>query len=226
MNCIIVDDDEMARVSLNMLCERIQDLDVLEIFESGIDAMNWLNTNKVDLILLDIEMPDLTGMDLIKSIDNLPQIIFITGHTEYAFEAFEYKVTDFVAKPVNYGRLLKAIERARELNELEGSGEQNEIFVRVDGRYVRLGLDEILYIESLGDYVKFVTAEKAHVVHSTLKNINDKIQNNKFLKTHRSYIVNISKIVDIEENNLVIKDKVIPISRSHRPALMNRIKTL
>ena len=226
MNCIIVDDDEMARTSLKMLCDKITDLEVDEIFENGIDAINWLKHHSTDVVLLDIEMPDLTGMDLVKSVDNLPQIVFITGHTEYALEAFEHQVTDFVPKPVQYARLLKAIDRVKELIDNVKNEDQNEIFVREDGRYVRIHLDDIYYIESLGDYVKFITKEKPHIVHSTLKNIDDKIQNNKFLKVHRSYIVNLTKIVDIEENNLVIKDKVIPVSRSHRSTLMNRIKTI
>lgn len=226
MNCIIVDDDEMARTSLQMLCDKITDLEVDEIFENGIDAINWLKNHSTDVILLDIEMPDLTGMDLVKSVDDLPQIVFITGHTEYALEAFEHQVTDFVPKPVQYARLLKAVDRVKELIDNVRNEDQNEIFVREEGRYVRLHLDDILFIESLGDYVKFITSEKNHIVHSTLKNIDDKIESNKFLKVHRSFIVNLTKIVDIEENNLVIKDKVIPVSRAHRPVLMKKIKTI
>jgi len=226
MNCIIVDDDEMARASLQMLCEKIENLVIDEIFDNGMDALNWLKNNDTDVLLLDIEMPDLSGMDLIKSVDKLPQIIFITGHTEYALEAFEHHVTDFVPKPVKLPRLIKAIERAEELNNNVKSEGQNEIFVRVDGRFVRLPLSDILYVESLGDYVTFVTNDKKYIVHSTLKNIDDKLTNNDFLKVHRSYIINLTKVVDIEENNLVIKDKVIPISRAHKPLLMKRIKPL
>ena len=111
-------------------------------------------------------------------------------------------------KPVQYPRLLKAIDRVREILDNVKKEEQNEIFVREDGRYVRIHLDDILFVESLGDYVKFITDDKVHIVHSTLKNIDDKIQSTNFLKVHRSYIVNLTKIVDIEENNLVIKDKL------------------
>lgn len=227
MTCIIVDDDEMSRVSLEMLIEKIEDLDVIEKFESGLDAMNWLKSGDIDLVFLDIEMPDLTGMDLVKSVDDLPQIIFTTGHTEYALEAFEHQVTDFVPKPIQLPRLLKAVERARELNDNVKVDDQNELFVRVDGRFVRIELLQVLYIESLGDYVTFVMEDgKKYIVHSTIKNIAQKITNDKFLKVHRSYVINLSKVVDIEETNLVIKDKVIPISRAHRPILMNKIKTL
>ncbi len=227
MICIIVDDDEMSRTSLEMLCEKIDDLDVLQSFDNGIDAVNWLKTNDADLIFLDIEMPDFSGMDLVKSLDDLPQIIFTTGHAEYAVEAFEYQVTDFVPKPVQFPRLLKAIERARELIDNVKTQEQNDLFVRVDGRFVRIELDSVLYIESLGDYVTFIMENgKKYIVHSTIKNIDSKIKNDRFLKVHRSYVINLSRVVDIEENNLVIKDKVIPISRAHKPILMKRIKTI
>lgn len=226
MNCIIVDDDQMARVSLEMLCEKIEDVIVDSIFDNGLDALNWLKENETDVIFLDIEMPSLSGMDLIKSIDNLPQIVFTTSHAEYALEAFEYQVTDFVPKPVQLPRFLKAIERVRELNNNVRQESQNEIFIRHEGRFVRLNLEELLYVESLGDYVTFVTNDKKYIVHSTLKNIADKITNPNFLKVHRSYVINLTKVVDIEENNLVIKDKVIPISRAHKSVLIKRIKPI
>ncbi len=226
MNCIIVDDDQMARVSLEMLCQKIENLTIDSVFDNGMSALNWLKENETDLVFLDIEMPDISGMDLVKNVENLPQIIFITGHTEYALEAFEHHVTDFVPKPVQLPRLIKAVERAEELNNNVQKENQHEIFVRVDGRFVRISLDDILYIESLGDYVTFVTNAKKFIVHSTLKNIDEKISNNDFLKVHRSYIINITKVVDIEENNLVIKDKVIPISRAHKSILMKRIRPI
>ncbi|MEM9324601.1 MAG: LytTR family DNA-binding domain-containing protein [Bacteroidota bacterium] len=228
MTCIIVDDDEMARASLESLCTKIEELKVVKTCENGLDAMKFLKSNNVDLVFLDIDMPDFTGMDLVKSVDNLPQIIFTTGHLQYALEAFEYHVTDFIPKPIEFRRLLKAVERAKELQTNVDTGKdlQNDIYVRVDGRYIRLDFEDILYIESLGDYVTFITNSGKHIVHSTLKNIDEKIKSEDFLKVHRSYIVNLTKIVDIEETNLVIKDKVIPVSRAHRPVLMQKIKTI
>jgi two-component system response regulator LytT len=228
MRCIIVDDDEMARVALQMLCEKIDDLTIVKSFENGLDALNFLKNEDIDLVFLDIEMPDLTGMELVSSVDDLPQIIFTTSHTEYALQAFEHQVTDFLPKPIQLARLLKGVERARELNDnVRPQKEQNQLFVRVDGKLVRIELDHILYIESLGDYVRFYDESgKKYMVHSTIKNIDQKISNENFLKVHRSYVVNLAKVVDIDETNLLIKDKVIPVSRAHRPLLMNKIKTL
>jgi len=227
MRCLIVDDDEIARKSLEMMCEKIEDIAVAGTCVNGLDALNFLKKEEVDLVLLDIEMPELSGMDLVKMIPAMPPVIFTTSMKDYAIEAFEYHVTDYLQKPISFQRLLKAIERAREIHGKRVSREMEEIYVKVDGRFVRLDLKDILYIESIGDYVVFHTEKKEKlIVHSTLKNIDSKINNNKFLKVHRSYIVNMAKVVDIEETNLVIKDKVIPISRAHKPVLMNYIKTL
>lgn len=228
MKCIIVDDDEMARIFLNMLCEKVDDITIVKTFDNGLDALNWLKNEDVDLVFLDIEMPDLSGIELVKSVEDLPQIIFTTSHSKYALEAFEYQVTDFLPKPIQLGRLLKGIERAKELNDNVSPQEvQSQLFVRVDGKFVRIELDEIMYIESLGDYVRFYAEDgKKYIVHSTIKNIAQKISNVNFLKVHRSYVVNLAKVVDIEETNLLIKDKVIPVSRAHKSILMNKIKTL
>lgn len=227
MKCLIVEDDQMARTSLELMCQKIDDLEVVGSFDNGLDALKLIKSQEIDVVLLDIQMPDFTGLDLIKSLDKKPQIIFTTGHAEYAVEAFEHRVTDFLTKPVELPRLLKAIDHARlNIPSSAGSEEMSELFIKVDGRYVRLDLDEVLYVESLGDYVTFRTAKEKYIVHSTLKNIDDKIKNSKFLKVHRSYIVNLSKVVDIEETNMVIADKVIPVSRAHKPILMNKIKTI
>lgn len=227
MRCLIVDDDEMARKSLEIMCQKIENLTVVGMCENGLEALNFLNSEEVDLVLLDIEMPELSGMELVRMKPDIPQVIFTTSLKDYALEAFEYRVTDYLHKPITFSRLIKAVDKARLAHEKSLASNMDEVYVKVDGRFVRLDLSNILYIESIGDYVVFHTEQKEKfIVHSTLKNIDAKISNGKFLKIHRSFIVNLSKIVDIEETNLVIADKVIPISRAHRPALMSHIKTL
>ncbi|MBA4058596.1 MAG: DNA-binding response regulator, partial [Marivirga sp.] len=146
---------------------------------------------------------------------------------EYALEAFEHRVTDYLHKPVQLSRLIKAVESAREILGKNRTKETDEIYVKAEGRLLRVDLREVLFIESLGDYVVFNTEKKEKIiVHSTLKNIDEKISNPRFLKVHRSFIVNLSKIIDIQETNLVVKDKVIPISRAHKAELLNHIKLL
>jgi DNA-binding LytR/AlgR family response regulator len=227
MRCLIVDDDEMSRKLLATMCAQLEDIEIAGVCENAMQAIPLLEKEEIDLIFLDVEMPEMTGLDLVKSISRLPQIIFITSKQEYAVEAFEHRVTDYIQKPVHLPRLVKAVERAREIQGKRVANNMDELYVRVEGKLVRLDLREVLYIESIGDYVIFHTEKKEKfIVHSTLKNIDDKISNPKFLKVHRSFIINLSKIVDIQETNLVIKDKVIPISRAHRSILMNHIKTL
>jgi DNA-binding LytR/AlgR family response regulator len=227
MRCLIVDDEEMSRKVVEAMCAKLEDLEVVAVCANGVEAMNTLQREEIDVVFLDIEMPEMTGMDIVKTVAELPQIIFITSNKEYALEAFEYKVTDYLQKPITLSRFLKAVEHARDNITRKKSRTEEDIYVKVDGRLVRLDLKEVLYIESIGDYVLFHTEKKEKfIVHSTLKGIDDKIGNTRFLKVHRSFIVNLAKVVDIQEGNLVIKDKVIPISRAHRAALMSRINTL
>ncbi len=230
MKAVIVDDEEMARESLLMLCSKIKELDILEAFNNGLEALEFLKNNKVEVIFLDIEMPDFSGIDLLKTLNQSPQIIFTTSKKDYAVDAFEFEATDFITKPVQLPRLIKAVERAeKQLASIETSSndEYDEVFIRVDGKYIKLGVMDILYVETLGDYVTFNTIDnKKYIVHSTLKGMDNKLNSRHFAKVHRSYIVNVHYIVDIEETNLVLKDKIIPVSRANKATLLSKIKTV
>lgn len=229
MRVIIVDDDVTSCTSLEYMCSKVQDVEVVGVYNDAISAINFLKTNKVDLILLDVEMPEFSGLDLVKTITNLPHIIFTTGQKEYAADAFEYDVVDFITKPVTLPRLSKSIDKTLKLMQSENlSFKDSEfIFIKSEGRFVKLNIQDILYIETLGDYVVFnLEQQKKHIVYSSLKAMDQKLSNPLFVKVHRSFIVNISKIVDIEENNLVIENKVIPISRAHKQDLMIKINTI
>ncbi len=229
MRCLIIDDEEISRTSLRILCDKINDLEVIGSCESAMEGMKLLQQRQVDLLFLDIEMPGFTGMDLLRSYDELPYIIFITGRKTYAAEAFEYKerIADFVTKPVHLPRLVKAVQRARHvIGKPALTNVTNSIFVKSDKRLVRIELDDLLYIETIGDYVLFKTIDDQHVVHATLKSIDERLRHPDFLKVHRSYIVNLSKIVDVEENSLLINDKIIPVSRSNKPVLIRKINPI
>jgi DNA-binding LytR/AlgR family response regulator len=227
MRCLIVDDEEMSRRIMVNLCEQIDELKIVGACHSAMEAIQVLKNDVVDLLFLDIEMPGMTGMEMVRTVENLPQVVFTTSKTEYALEAFEHNVTDYIHKPVQPARLMKSVERALSLHTKKHVIHHDEIYVKADGRLLRLNLNEIVYIESLGDYVVFHNERKEKfIVHSTLKNIDEKITHPRFLKVHRSFIVNLSKIVDIQETNLAVKDKVIPISRAHKPVLMNHINAL
>ncbi len=228
LKCIIVDDEIMARKSLERLCKKTETLEVIAICENAEAAIEFLKKDTVDLIFLDIEMPGLTGIEFLSAVSVLPQIIFTTSKTDYAFEAFQHQVTDYLQKPIDYSRFLLAVEKALEIQKQNNfyKAAAEEVYIREEGKYIRVSYDTILYFENVGDYVKVVTDTGNHIIYSTLKSIAKKLNNTRFLKVHRSYIVNLGKIKDIDESSLVINRKVIPISRANRPVLMGRLNIL
>lgn len=225
---MIVDDDVMARKALEKLCSRTDRLEVVSVCNDAEEALDVMSRLEVDLIFLDIQMPGLSGIEFLEKLTYLPQIIITTSVKEYAYEAFEYQVTDFLKKPILLPRFLKAIDRAVEFQTKLAAYRAHiqDVFVRQEGKFIRVELDEILFFENVGDYVRIRTEKNTFLIHSTLKNIEEKLNDPRFLKVHRTYIVNLSKIKDIEENTLVIDKTVIPISRANRPILMNRINVL
>lgn len=227
LKCIIVEDEVMARKSLQRLCEQHESLDLVSVFENAEDALVFLSTEKVDIIWLDVEMPGLSGFDLLESLTSIPQVIMTTTKTEYAFNAYQYQVTDYLKKPIMMPRFKMAVDKVLELNarKTSVSPQRQEIYVKSEGRYIRLPYTDILYIENIGDYVKIFTQDNSYIIHTTMKYLEEKL-GNQFLRVHRSFIVHLDKIVDIEENNLVIAKKVIPISRANKPELMNRLNML
>lgn len=232
---MIVDDDLLARKSLEHLCKRIDALQVIKVCENATDALETLAHEEIDLIFLDIEMPGLTGIDFLNQAAILPNIIFTTSKTEYAFEAFEYEVADYLKKPITFPRFQKAVEKVMEGLKQQGSFQKppqnagditKEVYLKENGKFIRVAYEDILYFENAGDYIIVKTLAGSHVIHGTLKSIDEKLNNPLFLKVHRSYIVNLSKIKDIEENTLVVDKKVIPISRANKPTLMSRLNML
>lgn len=225
--CIIVDDEVMARKSLQRLCDQHDSLELLATFENAEDALAYLTTESVDLIWLDVEMPGLSGFDLLENLTAMPQVVMTTTKTEYAFNAFQYQVTDYLQKPITMPRFNIAVGKVLELasRKTSASPERQEIYIKTDGRYIRLPYVDIMYVENVGDYVKIVTKTQSHIVHTTMKYLEEKL-GSAFLRVHRSFIVHLDRIVDIEENNLVVANKVIPISRANKPELMNRLNML
>ena len=238
MNCIIIDDDSAARLIVSRLCSKQPLLNVVEEFSNAIEAIKYLNANEVDVIFLDIHMPTFSGFDFIQTLKNPPRIILTTSDRNFALEAFEYpSVVDYLVKPIEEDRFNKAIQKLQNFtvqkDEAVSSSEQpaedndiKELYVNVDRRLVKINFSDINVIEAKGDYIRIKTDEKSHIVHSTLKKIEDKLPGDIFLKVHRSYIINLSKIIDIEDNSVLIKQDIIPVSRSNRSELMKRLNLL
>lgn len=239
MNCIIIDDETMARVVLKTLCNEVSVLNLVDEFPNAIEAMKFLNDNEVDLIFLDIHMPGFSGLDFIKTLKSPPKIIFTTSDPQFAIEAFEYDfIVDYLLKPIQIERFQKAIQKAEKFNltpskvtttETKSTTQKeidNDFYVNIDRRLIKIDLPSIYLVEAKGDYIKIKTEDKEYTVHSTLKKIEEKLPDSLFLKVHRSYIINLKKIIDIEDNSVLIKRDVIPVSRSKRPELMKRLDLL
>ena len=225
MRTLIVDDNKMARLVLKNLVAQVEYLSFAGECQSGVDAINFLNREKVDLVLLDVEMPEMTGMELIKQLTNCPLVILTTSKREYAVEAFEQKVVDYVVKPVLLPRFVKAVERAKEIFETSAisSATSDFFFVRSDGAWTKIMFDEILFIQALGDYVIIQTKTGKYTVHITMKVLEEKLATGKFQRVHRSYIVAISKIATVTEGMLYIDNKPIPVADSYKDQLMGKL---
>lgn len=235
MTCIIVDDEATARIVVEQFCTSREDLDVIESFDNAIDALKFLNQDSVDLVFLDIHMPGFSGMDFVKTLKDPPLVILTTSDDAFAIESYEYDhVIDYLVKPVEADRFNKAVDKAaRHLNSYRPEQNQKkepsggtDLYINIDRRLIKLDMDKILVIEAKGDYIHIRCTDKEHRVHTTLKKIKEKLPDDRFLQIHRSYIINFTRIIDIEDNSVLIEKQVIPISRSNRPELMRRLNLL
>lgn len=231
INCLIVDDNKIARTTMKQLASQVKDIVLVGECANAMDAYNLMQEEPVDVILLDIEMPGMTGLELTRNLGSKkPLIIFTTSKKEYAAEAFELNVADYIVKPVTPARFIQAIDKAREI--LQSNTEQvkmddNEfIFIRDSNIVRRLKLDEVLFAEAMGDYVKLHTTQKFYAIHTTLKVVEDRLPTLKFIRTHRSYIVAVDKIDTIQDGALVINGKPVPVADAYRAALNKRMNIL
>ena len=223
----------MMRSALTRLCEKHPSIQTSQACATPEEALSVLQKEEFDVLLLDVEMPNMTGFEMLSKLPLVPILIFITSKTEYAYDAFEYQAVDFLKKPITPSRFMVAINKAIESRQQAAplpqptvKNDSNDLYVKENGRFYRISPDEILYFENVGDYVKVKTESGSHIIHSTLKGLADRLEDPRFLKVHRSYIVNLEKIKDIEEGSLVIERKVIPVSRAHRADLMARVRVL
>jgi two-component system response regulator LytT len=238
MNCIIIDDEMMARAIIAQLVASQTKIKVLEEFPNAIQAIKYLNENDVDVVFLDIHMPDFTGFDFIKTLKNPPKIILVTSDKKFAFEAFEFDcIIDYLVKPITEDRFNKAIEKLKvrhpntklakqNKEKIERTEKTNEFYVNIGHRLIKIDIPLITLVKAKGDYITIKTETNTYTVHTTLKKIQDILPGDLFLKVHRSYIINTKKIIDIEDNSVLIGKDVIPVSRGNRPELINRLNLL
>ena len=213
----------------------VQSLELAGECTSASEAFNFLQTQSVDLVFLDVEMPGMTGLDLIRTLKDPPLFILVTSKPEYALEGFDLRVADYILKPVTFPRFLAAVQHSSELFDLrktpaaygpESTVDPRFLFARVNNQLVRIDYDNILFVQALGDYVTIHTPGKKYTVHLTLKAIEERLPPARFARVHRSNIVAVDKVSSLEENSILIGKEMIPLSESHRAAFLKKMNIL
>jgi len=232
IKCLIVDDEPIAREILENHLQKIETVKIVATCKNAIEAFNEINANTVDLIFLDINMPDISGLSFAKSINKNIKVIFTTAYREYAVDGFNLQAIDYLLKPISFERLLQAINKylGEHLVEINNSTSEIEksnsdfIFVRSDRRMVKINFSEIIYIESLSDYVKIHLEDKKIVTRETISNIEAKLPQKDFMRIHRSYILAISKIDSFTNEFIEVGKKALPISRGYKKEVLDRLE--
>ncbi|MBX7124698.1 MAG: LytTR family DNA-binding domain-containing protein [Cyclobacteriaceae bacterium] len=229
ISCVIVDDDEMSRAMLTQLIGKAEGWSCAAVCSSAIEARDFLQRNKVDVLFLDIEMPELGGLDLLRILKEKPEVVIVSAKEKYALDAFDYEVADFLLKPVSLDRFLKCVSRIESrIHSDEDAVEEGDdsVFVKANNQILRVKLSDIQWIEAFGDYVNIYTLSDRLVIHGTMKGIEAKLPAQQFLRVHRSYIVRLDKITGMEDTLVLIGKKLIPVGDSYRSDLMSRLKFL
>ncbi len=228
INCIIVDDEQLARKLLQEYIDKIPQLTLVTQCKNPIEAMDALHRDSVDLLFLDIQMPELTGIEFLKTLQKKPAVIFTTAYSEYALQGYELDVIDYLVKPFSFERFVKAVNKAMEYLQLKAQNPQtttpeatkNYINVHADHKIYKLRLDDIEYIEGLKEYVSYYTREKRIIALESLKYLEESLPKDQFIRVHKSYIVPINKIKSLDGNQVDLGHKKIPIGRSYKEVVM------
>lgn len=243
MKCIIIDDEPLAIDVIESYCKAISSVEVISTFTNAIDALDFINSNTIDLVFSDIEMPNISGIELIKAIEGkTPFFIFTTAYPEYALEGFDLNAVDYLVKPIPFPRFLKAVNRVKEMMKLNETNtsfnvssaggetltatplEDDFIFVKSEYENLKIDIKSIKHIQGLKDYLKIHSeTSKPILTLMSFKEIQDKLPENTFIRVHRSYIVNVNKITSIQKNRIVINEERIPIGESYKSMVYSRL---
>ena len=226
LNSVVIDDNTLQRIVITKLVNNHPNLKLVGDFSNPLEAKNCFSSNSIDLILLDIEMPVINGFDFIDSLKVKPQIIFITAKSEHALKAFDYDATDYLLKPVSQDRFYSAIKRALDFSQLKKENFEEEgehIFIKSNLKKLKIFIRKIKWIEAYGDYVKIVTEEDSHLVLSTMKSFEKDLPAEKFIRVHKSYIINIEKVERFNSKFAEIGTTKIPLSRNKKEDLIKAL---
>ena len=230
MRCIVVDDDDLSRSVIEDLIEETDTLELIQSCSDAVEAFKVIKEDHIDLVFLDIEMPKMNGLEMLRTLSPLPQVILVTAHEKYAVESYEYNITDFLHKPISLARFMKSVDKAYRKFE-EGSvsitSQDKTIFIKADSKLVQINTEDILFIEALGNYMRIFTSNgQKYTILSTMKDIISKLSAEDFVRVHRSFIVRIDKIESIEDNYIVINQKQINIGKAYKDDLTQKLNLL
>jgi DNA-binding LytR/AlgR family response regulator len=231
IQCLITDDEPLARELLVSYIERMDDMQVKGIATNALETFAFLQRNKVDLLFLDIQMPKMSGLDLIRSLQERPRIILTTAYREYAVEGFELDVLDYLVKPVSFERFLKSVAKYNQYTLMKSPAEPVApdifetayMYFKVNKESVKIFLKDIIYIESIKDYVKIVTEKKQFVTYQRLSYMEERLPENRFLRIHKSYIISFDKIKSYTNDSISVEGFSLPIGRLFKQNVLSRI---
>jgi len=233
IRCIAIDDEPLALTQIVSYIEKTPFLELIEKFESALLAVNWLNENETDLMFVDINMPDLSGMDFVKSLNHPPKVIFTTAYSEYALEGFQVDAADYLLKPISYAAFLKAAQKAKDrfftrptsVEKLESN--EDFLFIKTEYKLQRINLKDIKYVESMREYVRIYLENQSPIMTLlSMKKLMEHLPQKNFMRVHRSFIVNLNKITTIERNRIIFdKDVYIPVSEQYKEHFQKFLET-
>jgi two-component system LytT family response regulator len=237
LRCLVVDDDPVSVQIVRTCIGNTPFLEAAAACSSAIEAAEVLRSQPFDVLFLDVEMPLMSGLDLLRTLPDPPQVVLITGSQSYAVQAFEFAVADYLLKPLSYPRFMQAAQKVlenitaqraapAEAEVVLPAGEAEFTFVKVDTKLVRVDFADVFFVEALGDYVHLVTSRGKLIVYSTMRAIEEKFPPQHFVRVHRSFIINIDYVQALEDNSLLIKDKYIPVGQTYMRALLQRLNKL
>lgn len=226
--CVVVDDEPIAREIIESFIEKTPNLKLLGSFQNAVEVLNFEQKHNVDLYFLDINMPEINGLSLAKIINKKAHIIFTTAYRDYAIDGFNLNVVDYLLKPIAFDRFLQAIEKLPKESQLVNATFNQEqksdfLFIRSERKMIKVSFNDILYIESLSDYIKIYLHNEVIVTRETISNINDKLPQNLFIRIHRSYIISIDKIHSYTNEFIEVSKKALPISRSYKESVLQKL---
>ncbi len=223
MKCVIIDDEPLARKIIREYIEEVSYLELVGETDSPLKALSMIQEEEVDLVFLDIQMPDMNGIDFLKTLVRQPKVIITSAFSEYALDGYELNVTDYLLKPISFDRFLKACNKVMGLLEQRITPQRDFLFVKCDEAYERILYADILFIESADNFVYIHTLQKKYMVWLTLKHVLEQLPADQFIKVHRSFVIAINKVEQIKHNHLLFGDHEIPVSKQHKNEVMRKV---